>query len=420
MNRRETRQALAAANPVPLDKAAGEPLAATEQALIDSILQEDRETAGPSGPRRRRSGYRAPRLAIGLGAALLLALAAVFVFGNSGRGPTAGPQSAYAAPLVHLAEATPLVLIGESDWHVEGLQPYSRDEGEMQFYQGDSPPPNELPNPEHLEGGVSLPISIRQRKAELNWYGPAEISAQERRDGIPALDTVEKVFRFRVADRAYSAEVTTTAPVLGTTAKVFQYEGGAPGDRDITSLWIEGGRVLEFRSSVPDMAAFKRRLASLEKVDVATWLDAMPASVVKSADQPKAIGEILSGIDLPPGFTAADVPDEGLSTDHYQLGALTVSSVACTWFARWAAGRLEGNRSKVEEAVNAMAGAKGWPILQEMSKEGAYPQVVESLAAAMPSGHVWHKRPLKVDVESALLCGRRIGIPMPESQSGGG
>lgn len=419
MNRRETREALVAANPVPVDKAASEPLAATETALIDSILQEDREITGPSLPRPRRSGYRSPRLAVGLGVALALALAAVFVFSNGDGGPKAGPQSAYAAPLVHLAESTPLVLIGEPGWHVEGLQPYSSDQGEMQFYQGDSPPPDEMPNPGHLEGGVPLPASIRQRKAELNWYGPIEVSAREQSAGVPELDTVEKVFRFRVEDRANSAEVRTTAPVLGTTAQVFQYEGGSPGDRDITSLWIEDGRVLEFRSSVPDMAAFERRLASLEKVDTTTWLDAMPASVVKSADQPEAIREILSGIDLPPGFTAADVPDEGLTTDHYQLGALTVSSVACTWFARWATGRLEGNEAQIKEAVDAMAGAKSWPILREMSSEGAYPQVVESLAAAMPSGHVWHRRPLKADVESALLCSRRFGIPIPESQHGG-
>jgi hypothetical protein len=420
MNRRETREALAAANSVPVGRAAGEPLAATEHALIDAIVHEGREITGLSRPRPRWSGHHATRLAIGLGAALVLALATVFVFSNGDGGPEAGPQSAYAAPLVQLAESTPLVLIGEPGWHVEGLQPYSKDEGEMQFYEGNSPPPDELPNPEGLEGGVPLPASIRQRKAELNWYGPIKVSAQEHSAaGVPYLDTVEEVFKFRVEDRANSAEVTTTAPVLGTTAQVFQYEGGSPGDRDITSLWIEGGRVLEFRSSVPDIATFKRRLASLEKVDIATWLDAMPASVVKSADQPKAIREILSGIDLPPGFTVADVPDEGLTTDHYQLGALTVSSVACTWFARWATGRLEGNKAQIKESVDAMAGAKGWPILREMSSDGAYPQVIESLAAAMPSGHVWHERPLKADVESALLCGRRFGIPMPESQSGG-
>jgi hypothetical protein len=419
MNRRETREALAAANPVPVDKAAGEPVAATEQALIDSILHEDREITGLSRPRLRRSGHRVPRLAIGLGAASVLALAAVFVLSNSDGAPKAGPQSVYADPLVHLAESTPLVLIGESGWHVEGLQPSSGDEGEMQFYRGDSRPPDQMPNPEHLEGGAPLPASIRQRRAELDWYGPIEASARERSEGVPSLNTVEKVFRFRVEDRANSAEVRTTAPVLGTTAQVFQYEGGYPGDREITSLWTEGGRVLEFRSSVPDLATFKRRLASLEKVDTTTWLDAMPASVVKSADQPQAMRDILSGIDLPPGFTAADVPDEGLTTDHYQLGALTVSSIACTWFSRWATGRLEGNKAQIKESVDAMAGAKNWPILREMSKEGAYPQVVESLAAAMPSGHVWHERPLKADVESALLCDRRFGIPIPESQSGG-
>ncbi len=416
MNRRETRQALAAANPV-VDTAGKHPLDAADQVLIDSILNEDREIPGRSGSRPRQSGHRLPRLAVGLSAAFVLALASFLLLSNNGGGPNGGPQPAYAAPLVHLAESTPLVLIGESSWHVEGLQPSSSDEGEMQFYSGDSPPPMNLPNPEHLEGGAPLPPSIRQRKAELNWYGPLKVSTQERDEGIPELDTTEKVFRFRVEDRANGAEVRTTAPVLGTTAEVFQYRGGSPGDRDITSLWIEGGRVLEFRSSVPDMATFKRRLASLEKVDTTTWLDAMPASVVKSADQPKAIQEILSGIDLPPGFTAADVPDEGLSTDRYQLDALVVSSISCTWFARWATGRLEGNEAQVKESVDAMAGAKSWPPMQEMSEEGAYPQVVESLAAAMPSGHVWHRRPLKVDVESALLCGRRFGIPIPESQA---
>ena len=33
-----------------------------------------------------------------------------------------------------------------------------------------------------------------------------------------------------------------------------------------------------------------------------------------------------------------------------------------------------------------MATAKDWPILQEMSKNGAYPDMIEELAAAMPSG----------------------------------
>ena len=70
-----------------------------------------------------------------------------------------------------------------------------------------------------------LPARVRQRRAELNW----------RRGPLQSW----------VRDRAASAEVTTTAPVLGTTAQVFQYEGGSAGDRDITALWSEDGGVLE-------------------------------------------------------------------------------------------------------------------------------------------------------------------------------
>lgn len=101
-------------------------------------------------------------------------------------------------------------------------------------------------------------------------------------------------------------------------------------------------------------------------------------------------------------------------TDRYQLGASVGSSIACTWFARWAAARRSGDRSQVDAAVAAMATAKRWPFLRRMAKEGgAYGQVIEDLAAAMPRGSVYKQRPLEHDVESALACGRMLGIPIP-------
>jgi hypothetical protein len=53
-----------------------------------------------------------------------------------------------------------------------------------------------------------------------------------------------------------------------------------------------------------------------------------------------------------------------------------------------------------------MRTAKDWPVLRQMSKQGAYPEVLEDYVAAMPSGR-WYGRPLIGDVESGLGCSER-------------
>ncbi len=45
--------------------------------------------------------------------------------------------------------------------------------------------------------------------------------------------------------------------------------------------------------------------------------------------------------------------------------------------------------------------AKDWPIFEEMSRSGAYPEILLRLVEAMPSGR-WYGRPLEGDVDSAL------------------
>lgn len=408
MNNRQIHSSLADANPVP-----AESVACLSVPPIEAEILADPGLRPPVALGRQRA-LRHGLLAAALSTTLAAAgVALLFLIGggSSGQAP-----SAYAAPLLRFAESTPLILIGAPGWHVEGVQPYSSQEGEMQFFQGHTLPPEEVVTVQHGEARGILPARVRRRTAELNWYGPLNVSANGQASGIPNLDTASEVFRYRLHDWISEDDAETTASVLGTTARIFLTTNAPRQYFEGVALWVDDGRVLEFRSPVSSSAAFKQRLASLQRVDSTSWLDAMPSSVVKAVDQPAAIRQILKRINLPPGFSAADVPSEGLTTDHYQLGATVVSSVACTWFARWASGRIEGNRVKIEESVHAMTAAKHWPILREMSKEGDYPQVLEGLAAAMRSGHVWRQRPLRVDVESALSCGRRFGIRIPESQ----
>jgi hypothetical protein len=204
--------------------------------------------------------------------------------------------------------------------------------------------------------------------------------------------------------------------VLGTTARVFRYEGGHPGDYEFTALWTEGGRVLEFRAPVPDLASFERHLAALRQVDTGAWLSALPADVVKAADRGHAVGEMLRGVPLPAGFKPSQIPDAGLTTDRYQVGAAVAGTVACRWFAQWGEDLQRGDAGGVAEAERALAGAKGWPVLREMEREGAYPQVLEEYAAAMPRRE-WFGRPLLPEVNSGLGCAAK-GVQLPTVRSG--
>ncbi len=119
---------------------------------------------------------------------------------------------------------------------------------------------------------------------------------------------------------------------------------------------------------------------------------------------------MLQGVKLPPGFDPSTITGAGLTSDRYQLGATVAGTVACTWFKRWSDARSSGDSSGVQQAIAAMATAKDWPNLQEMSRSGAYPQVLEGLAAAMASGS-WYGRPLEGDVNSGLGC-PALGIPL--------
>ena len=139
----------------------------------------------------------------------------------------------------------------------------------------------------------------------------------------------------------------------------------------------------------------------------------MPAKVVKAADHDAAVREMLKGIPVPGGFDPSRVPDEGLTTDRYQVGAAVTGIVSCLWFRQWGEARRTGDAEAAAEAEKAMATARHWPILREMAKDGAYPDVVWELAAAMPSGvyhyytHTWRLLPRA----EGLGCAR-WGIPV--------
>jgi hypothetical protein len=380
---------LTAANPLTAERASGLTLAEAQDDLLAAMLAERAPGAGRQLALRVR---RRRRLARGVVAIATTAVVLVALLSLGDSPSNHGSGTAWAAEQVRFAEASPLVLLGAPGWRVEYADEQSAQEGELHFRLGPTPPPRDAAS----AAAPGNPVPVDTGFAQLHWRS-GEI-------------------RSWIKDRASGAAASTTAPVLGTTAHVYQYEGGTPGHRDITALFAYDGRVLEFRAGAADVDAFEVLLATLTRVDTDTWLSAMPASVIKTSDRDTAIEQMLRGVTVPPGFDARDIKGADLTKDRYQLGAAVTGTVACQWFKRWSDARKANDRVKEREASAAMATAKDWPILKEMTKEGAYPEVLLDFAAAMPSGE-WYGRPLAPDVNSGLGCDN-LGVDLPKFDGG--
>lgn len=374
MKTRQLELALAAANPVGQGSLDGLDLEAMEDELLADLDGEQPALPPKAPPRGRRH-----RLTLALGGAALAAIvaAAVVLAGGTSENPT----RAYGASLVRFAESSPLLLLEGPGWRVQNVVAERRrkgPEGSMEFVTGKPIPYESIYVHKNGTATGMQPPSVRQRRVELFWrHGSlAETISFARRVPHP------------------HGQRWITAPVLDTTAEVdtraegFRNQGG-PGNRQMTAYWSEDGYLLEMRAAVPDQAAFEERLDWLTRVDLQTWLEAMPAKVVKAADHEAAVREMLKGIPVPSTFSTSRIPDEGLTTNRYQVGAKVTGTVSCLWFRQWGEARRSGDRAARLEAERAMATSKRWPILREMAKDGAYPDAVWELAAAMPSG-VWH------------------------------
>jgi hypothetical protein len=261
-------------------------------------------------------------------------------------------------------------------------------------YKGDSKHPT--------ESGM-FPPAVRQRRVELRWRkGSLSEAIAAQRAGVHP-----------------HGQEWLQLPVLDTTAQVdaraeFFANLGGPGDREMKAFWEEDGYVIELEAAVPDQAAFEERLAWVTKADDATWLAAMPKTVVVPAEHDRAVGEALVGIPTPKTFKRSRVPgSEGLTTARYQVGAKVTATVACLWFRQWGAAQRSGDTAAERQAEDAMATSKHWAVLHEMAREGAFPEVIWTLAKEMPSG-VWEwngkTHPLLPKAE-ALGCAR-LGIPL--------
>ena len=334
MKRGDLDRRLKAANPVDLDRVDGARLREAEEEMLAAILAEEPER-GEAASAASRSHRRVWSVAVAVGVSALVALVAWLGGGLGGQS-----SSAYGSELIRFAKNSPLILL--ADWEVGDAIEQSSQEGEMRFFQ-----PGEV-------------------TAELHWRAGS--------------------FRRWVRDRARDSVGETKSHVLESTARVYRYSCCGPGQVDFTALWRERGRVMEFRSVASSLAAFRQRLAGLERVDAETWLTALPARVVQAVDRPVTVEAMLRGIPLPPGFEAEEVKGAGLMTDRSTVASQILGTVACAWRGEWLQARNSGDQAGARAAVEALGSVREWPIVRKGWASETFTYWIEEAAALMPSG----------------------------------
>jgi hypothetical protein len=172
--------------------------------------------------------------------------------------------------------------------------------------------------------------------------------------------------------------------IAGREASVFD----VPGEQgDIAALWSDGEHSFEIRTeSFTGRDAFLATAATLSAVDQAAWLDALPAAVVRPADRPAAVDGALAGLPVPDGLDREGLAGAGTVGDRGAVEGDVTNALVCAWIQQWVDGTEAGDVAAVDEAVEAMASSRQWPVLVANGREWAYGiwQVADAMVADVP------------------------------------
>jgi hypothetical protein len=318
MNDRELDRLIARANPFGDDTVRQLPTGAAESELLEEIMSTTAPTPELRPTRRRMI------LLAAAAAAIVVLLTGVLL----PRGNPAAPASAYGAEVRAVAEANQRLLLDAPGWKVTRVDEFTAREGEMTFSNGTNS------------------LDVRWRAAE--WF---------------------------VDDRSADEPIQLLGQV-GTMSRI-----GTSSDY-ATILPPKGQNFLTIRGDLGSEQAYRDLIAKLHPVDVDTWLDAMPASVVKPADTERVVTEMLSDIPVPAGFDRQPLDKEAVS-ERYTLGARVTGAVSCAWLDQWTKAKKTGDTERMREAVTAMKTSRSWKILREMETGGDYPGSVWRYADAI-------------------------------------
>lgn len=140
-------------------------------------------------------------------------------------------------------------------------------------------------------------------------------------------------------------------------------------------------------------------VADIKRVDVDTWLKALPPEIVTPGKEDEAAKKILADVPVPPGFDVAALKGFG-TNDPYQFGAQVTGRVACAWIAEWRRAEQAGDDPARQKATDALRGSHQWKVLHDMNDEGDYPEVLWEYADRTVAGNP----PSAEEVDQGLGC----------------
>ena len=312
-----------------------------KQILLEEIMSEPTLDRVVEPPRSRRL---VSRVAASLTAAAVLigvlAVSAVLRDHPDERravGP-AGTSIVYSPAAMKAAEENPRLLIDQSGWTATTVNGFAEKEGTIAFRNGG-------------------------RQLEMNWY-PADQYHDYYTDRLEV-------------SRPESVRVDSWRGDL------FRYSAGdfavmlRPRDGVFVELRTAGGWTRD---------DFNRILTHVVRVDVRTWLAALPAEIVTQARADAAASRVLADVPLPPKFDVGTLNDLG-TNDSYQFGAQVTGRVGCAWIAEWLRAKRAGDAAALQRATNALRGSHQWRVLHQMVDQGDWPEAFWEIADKVVAGH---------------------------------
>jgi hypothetical protein len=226
-------------------------------------------------------------------------------------------------------------------------------------------------------------FSDGDHSVQLNWY---------RAD----------LYKMYVEDRSQTFAASASS-MFGRPAVILS-QNGRPSE---ILAQVDGKHMIDVALFGSDESTFSLAKSKLQVVGAEQWLDALPDSVFSGDRRNLAIDEMLTGLPVPPGFDIAALKAQGFVSDRYNLEVAVAGDVGCAWFDQWLDARKSGDTTAADHASQTLRASRNWPVLQEMSADGAYPQVFWDYADATENGKLPGEKtaPLtRNSVHNALGC----------------
>jgi hypothetical protein len=323
-----------------------------EHALLEEIMSEPVRKA----PRRR--GLATAVAAAAAVTGLLVTSAVIRDRPESGQAAPVVSRPApatleFAAAVRQAAENNPRLLINQPGWKVTHVYGFAEKDGGIAFEES---------------GG---------RQLDMNWY-PADQYDGYYKDRLRVSPPeATKVDGWKGARFTYSE--SDFAIMLGPRDGVFAELRTGGGAWTLTSL--------------------DKVVADIKRVDVDTWLMALPPEIVTPGKEDEAAKKILADVPVPPGFDVAALKGFG-ANDPYQFGAKVTGRVACGWIAEWKRAKRAGDDAAQRKATDALRGSHQWKILNDMNDDGDYPELLWEYADRTAAG----SPPSEEEVDQGLGC----------------